>query len=440
MDRKLLYKVLAIGAMAVLLLVPLSMVEGQIRERSQRQRAVQENIADSSAGEQVLAGPVLAIHYLETVEVPAAAEKAGQGAAPRREVFERTLLLPPDELDIDGETAVEIRRRGIYQVRLFRLDAKVGGHFAVRPLGELLQRKTVSHVRAALLLNVSDPRGITNDPQVTVNGKRHRFASPTLAGRDGLRRLSADLGPLDLQQAYRFDFSLPLQLTGTTRLSIAPVGEANRIHLKSDWPHPNFGGRFLPQSRSVDRRGFEAQWAISHLARDFDATLTPSREALSIGFVDPVNIYLQAERAVKYGVLFIALTFAGFFLTETLRRTPIHPMQYLLVGLALAIFFLLLIAFSEHLPFAAAYGIAAAACIGLIAWYLAGAFGGWRRGLAFGSGLTGLYGVLYGVLLSEDNALLMGSLLLFLALGTVMLATRRLDWYVLGGRPADSEA
>ena len=217
-------------------------------------------------------------------------------------------------------------------------------------------------------------------------------------------------------------------------------GEANRIHLKSDWPHPNFGGRFLPQSRSVDRRGFEAQWAISHLARDFDATLTPSREALSIGFVDPVNIYLQAERAVKYGVLFIALTFAGFFLTETLRRTPIHPMQYLLVGLALAIFFLLLIAFSEHLPFAAAYGIAAAACIGLIAWYLAGAFGGWRRGQAFGSGLTGLYGVLYGVLLSEDNALLMGSLLLFLALGTVMLATRRLDWYVLGSRPADSEA
>ena len=140
MDRKLLYKVLAIGAMAVLLLVPLSMVEGQIRERSQRQREVQENIADSSAGEQALAGPVLAIHYLETVEVPAAAEKAAQWAAPRREVFERTLLLPPDELEIDGETAVEIRRRGIYQVRLFRLDAKASGHFAVRPLGELLQR------------------------------------------------------------------------------------------------------------------------------------------------------------------------------------------------------------------------------------------------------------------------------------------------------------
>jgi inner membrane protein len=128
------------------------------------------------------------------------------------------------------------------------------------------------------------------------------------------------------------------------------------------------------------------------------------------------------------------LTFAGFFLTEILRRTPIHPMQYLLVGLALAIFFLLLIAFSEHLPFFASYGLAAAACITLIAYYLAGALGGWRQGAAFGAGLTGLYGVLYGVLLSEDNALLMGSVLLFLALATVMLATRRVNWYGLGQR------
>ena len=161
---------------------------------------------------------------------------------------------------------------------------------------------------------------------------------------------------------------------------------------------------------------------------------------MSIDFIDPVNVYLQAERAVKYGVLFIALTFAGFFLTEILRRTPIHPMQYLLVGLALAIFFLLLISFSEHLSFALAYALAASACIGLISYYLAGALGGWRQGAAFGGGLVGLYGVLYGVLLSEDNALLMGSVLLFAALGTVMLTTRRLNWYSLGRQLSESDA
>lgn len=435
MDKKLLYKMLAIGLMALLLLIPLSMVESQISDRAQRQRAVQDNIANSAAGEQMLAGPVLAIHYREAIEIPAESEKTG----PRRQVVERTLLLPPAELNLDGEAGVETRQRGIYQARLFRLTANGSGHFAVRPLAELLGGKAVSNVRATLQLGISDPRGISNDPQITVNGKAYRFASPESAGENGLRRLRADLGAVDLQQASRFDFSFPLQLTGTTRLAVAPVGEANRIHLKSDWPHPNFGGRFLPQTRSVSSQGFEARWVISHLARNFDATLKAnSGEALSIDFIDPVNVYLQAERAVKYGVLFIALTFAGFFLTEILRRQPIHPMQYLLVGLALAIFFLLLIAFSEHLAFAAAYGIAATACIGLIACYLAGALGGWRQGFAFGSGLTGLYGVLYGVLLSEDNALLMGSLLLFLALGTVMLATRRLNWYGLGNRLTES--
>ena len=428
MDKKLLFKMLAIGLMALLLLIPLAMVESQISDRAQRQREVQDNIANSAAGEQTLAGPVLAVHYRETVEIPAESEKTG----PRRQVVERTLLLPPTELNLDGEAGVETRQRGIYQARLFRLTANGSGYFAVRPPAELLGGRTVSDVRLALQLGVSDPR-------ITVNGKAYRFASAESAGESGLRRLTADLGPVDLQQASRFDFSFPLQLTGTTRLAFAPVGEANHIHLKSDWPHPNFGGRFLPQSRTVSGKGFEAQWEISHLARNFDAALKAnSGEALSIDFIDPVNVYLQAERAVKYGVLFIVLTFAGFFLTEILRRTPIHPMQYLLVGLALAIFFLLLIAFSEHLAFAAAYGIAATACIGLIAWYLAGALGGWRQGFAFGSGLTGLYGVLYGVLLSEDNALLMGSLLLFLALGAVMLATRRLNWYGLGNRLMES--
>lgn len=286
-----------------------------------------------------------------------------------------------------------------------------------------------------LQLGISDPRGINNDPQIQINGKTYRFTSPANknGANNGLPQLSIDLGPLDLQQAARYDFKFPLQLTGTTRLAIAPSGEANHISLKSAWPHPNFGGRFLPTSRNVSQQGFDAQWEISHLARNFEATQNPaSGEVLSIDFVDPVNVYLQAERAVKYGVLFIVLTFAGFFLSEILRRAPIHPMQYLLVGLALAIFFLLLIALSEHLPFFVAYALSAAACIGLIAFYLAGALGGWRQGSAFGAGLTGLYGVLYSVLLSEDNSLLMGSLLLFVALGTTMLATRKLDWYRLG--------
>jgi inner membrane protein len=439
MDRKLLFKIAAICFMSLLLLVPLGLIEGQIRDRSQRQNEVQASIANSAAGEQTLIGPVIAVHFREQVEVPVLEGETGQAGKTRLQVVDRSIMLPPETLNMAGETVVETRHRGIYQARLFRLGLGTSGHFVIRPLSEVRSGGRILEASARLVLGIADPRGVNNDPEVSINGKTYRFASPGSKGKgeqeSAVRQLSIDLGPLDIQRESRFDFSFPLQLTGTTRLVIAPTGEANHIELKSAWPHPNFGGRFLPNARSVTKEGFVANWEISHLARNFEATLNPTRgELLSIDFVDPVNVYLQSERAIKYGVLFIALTFAGFFLTEILRRSPIHPMQYLLVGLALAIFFLLLIAFSEHLPFYAAYGLSATACIGLISTYLAGALGGARQGLAFGAGLTGLYGVLYGVLLSEDNALLMGSVLLFLALGTTMLATRRLDWYRLGAQ------
>jgi inner membrane protein len=157
---------------------------------------------------------------------------------------------------------------------------------------------------------------------------------------------------------------------------------------------------------------------------------------LDVAFIDPVNVYLMAERAVKYGILFVALTFAAFFLTEILMRRSIHPLQYLLVGLALAVFFLLLIALSEHIRFTLAYATSGAACVALIWTYLAGALGSRSAGAAFAGGIGLLYAVLYGVLQSEDNALLMGSLLLFAALAAVMLATRHLDWYRIGAPAA----
>jgi inner membrane protein len=204
------------------------------------------------------------------------------------------------------------------------------------------------------------------------------------------------------------------------------------VQLASNWPHPNFHGRFLPRERQIDNKGFSAKWEISQLARNLDDTLKEhSNEVLRVAFIDPINIYLQSERAVKYGSLFIMLTFGAFFLGEILRRRPMHIVQYLLVGLALAIFFLLLVALSEQFSFAQAYLAASFGCIGLIVFYLTGVLGSWRMGGAFGSGLAALYGMLYVILQLEDKALLMGSLLLFVALSAVMLVTRNLDWYGL---------
>lgn len=434
MQKKLFIKIAAIGLMSLLLLIPLAMIESQIAARGQRQAEVIRDIADSAAGEQTLIGPVLRIRYRERIEVRG--KEAGTGAETvRHEIVTRDTVIAPQTLVIDGEARVEARNRGLYRANLYRLGLTLQGRFDVPAHLGLEPGRDIVSAEAFLVMGLSDPRGVDNDPEVRVDGRPHRFATgseKTFAGAG----LHVALGALDTQTARSLDFTVPLSLTGTSRLAIAPAGEATTVTLRSHWPHPSFQGRFLPVERRVDGDGFEARWQVSHLARNFDRVLSADtdggRETLAVSFVEPVNVYLQGERAVKYGVLFVVLTFAAFFLTEVLRRRPIHLLQYLLVGLALAVFFLLLVALSEHIHFALAYAVSAAACVLLIGTYLAGALGGRRHGMLFGGGIAVLYGVLYGLIRSEDNALLMGALLLFAALGATMLATRRIDWYRIG--------
>lgn len=433
MQKKLLQKLATIALLSLLLLIPLSMIEAQISARSARQADVKRNIAESAAGPQTLIGPILAVRYRERVERREKDEKSGHETL-RQELVERTLLLPPQKLDIAGTARVEARSRGLYRAQLYHLALQLNGSATIPPRLGLDARRAIVDAEAFLLFGLGDLRGVENDPEVTINGQVRHFAAGTaelLAGSG----LHIPLGSFDPATGGAYNFGLPLNLTGSERLALAPTANDTRLALKSDWPHPSFQGRFLPTQRSVTQQGFEAQWQVSHLARNFDNALRAgagSGETLDVSFIDPVNVYLKSERAVKYGLLFVALTFAAFFLTEVMRRLAIHPMQYLLVGLALAIFFLLLIALSEHLNFMIAYGVSATACVTLIGVYLAGVLGSLWRGMAFGAGIAALYGVLYGVLLSEDNALLMGAVLLFAALGATMLATRRIDWYRLG--------
>ena len=435
MQKKLLIKLLAIAGLSMLLLIPLWMIESQIGERSARQDEVTRNIAESSAGQQTLVGPVLLVRYRERIERRSKDEGSGRETV-RQEIVERTKVFPPQNLDLGGDLRVESLKRGLYRVRLYHLAAQVSGAVVVPPRLGLEGAADLVDAQAVLAMGVTDPRGVETDPEVRVNDRSLRFATGT-AGAVAGQGVHVVLGDFDPARGASYDFALPLNLTGLERLAIAPAGNSTRVSLKSDWPHPSFQGRFLPQQRSVSADGFTAQWQVSHLARNFERILKgeghAGGETLGISLIDPVNVYLKSERAVKYGILFVVLTFAAFFLTEVLRRLPIHPMQYLLVGLALAMFFLLLIALSEHVDFVLAYGISSAACVALIGAYLAGALGSRLRGAAFGAGIAALYGVLYGVLLSEDNALLMGTLLLFLALGATMLSTRRLDWYRVGG-------
>jgi inner membrane protein len=423
-------KFVAVLLLAMLLLIPLGMIQEQITRRGGYQRQVTAEIANTAAGRQTLTGPLLAIRYrTQSVENRSQHEN------------EQVAFLPARTLAIKGRADVERRYRGIYQARLFHLDLMVEGEFSlpaemVEGAGEIVE------AYAVMLLGISDPRGMDAEPEVLIDQRPMRFSTPKDKRFDAVlpgSRLELDLGALIPGEARDIRFSVPLKLTGTESFALAPTAESNSFQLQSNWRHPSFQGRFLPRSREVDDKGFAAQWEVSQLARDLKRTLDPrSGEVLSVAFMDPVNIYLQSERAVKYGSLFIALTFAAFFLGEILRRRPMHIMQYLLVGLSLAIFFLLLIALSEHLPFLSAYLVSAGACIGLIVLYLAGAFGAWRPAFAFGAGLAGLYAMLYVILQLEDKALLMGSLLLFAALAAIMLGTRRFDWYGLGDEKMDT--
>jgi inner membrane protein len=236
--------------------------------------------------------------------------------------------------------------------------------------------------------------------------------------------------------AFEVEFSAALQ--GTETLSVVPLAERNAISLGSPWPHPKFHGAFLPRAREIGPTGFRARWEVSSLASNAQSqycevlrTSDAARalDAISVSLVDPVDTYTQVDRATKYGVLFVLLTFVAFFMFELLKRLRIHPIQYGLVGLALSIFFLLLLALSERIPFAIAYLVAALACVGLIGHYLAHVLGGWLRGAGLAAMLGTLYGALYGLLISEDNALVLGAGLLFSVLASIMVLTRRIDWY-----------
>jgi inner membrane protein len=448
MNRMLLKKLSGMIILTLLLLLPLMMVTEQIGTRKGYQEAVEMEISQTAFGSQILAGPVLAVRY--RVQKPPEAikdEKTGKTLATRLPPpEERVLTVPAEQLDMIGKASVEARRRGIYRVQIYHLDTTLKGSFHLP--ADLLRLKPedgkLLDARAVLLFGVTDLRGIDDDPVVDINGQKMRFVKPSdtvLAQILRGSRLEMELGGLTPDETRDFDFVFPLRLSGMGSFALAPTALANRVRLTSAWLHPSFHGNFLPREHRIDKTGFEASWMVSSLNLNDALSEAESNpgfpEVLGVSFIEPVSIYLQSERAVKYGVLFIVLTFTAFFLWEILRRRPLHFMQYLLAGLALTLFFLLLIALSEHIDFLYAYLLAAAACISLIVFYLSGVLGGRKPALAFGGGLTALYGALYGLLQSEDNALLMGSCILFAALAAVMGSTRKLDWHRLGNAPGN---
>jgi len=428
MKFALALKLLVIGIVTIVISVALVMVNGTITDRQRYRDDTVRSIEASYASQQTLIGPVLVRPYTETTVTT---ERDDKGTLkPVTHTASLNALSFPHTLNLTGQLKPNERRHGLYSVELYELAAHLtGGIDLARPQ----TTGTIVFGEPYLALSVEDVRGFVGTPAVTVNGQAAYIvqgADPVTANwTPNLHIPLRTLKPTDTH----LDFALDMNLGGTERLSLAPIGDSNHFELTSTWPSPLFDGQFLPRTRTVGPAGFTATWDVPSLATgaqlELQAASSKPVDLLTTSLLTTIDPYKLSDRATKYGILFVLLTFGGFFLFEMLKSLPIHPIQYLLVGFGLAIFFLLLISFSEHVPFALAYLISSAACIGLLTFYLAYVLRGTLRALGFGAMLATLYAAVYGLLISEDNALILGSLLLFAVLAAVMVVTRKVDWY-----------
>jgi inner membrane protein len=439
-------KVSCICLLIVFLQVPLFLTYGVLRERQRFQAQAASEIAGIWGRAQQVTGPVLAVPYTfrNTVVRPKVVNGKKEDVEEVVSVHATAYFLP-EVLKVGGTVDPEVRRRGIYESIVYSTRLTLAGNFQPDFAAAGIGAERILWENAQVLVGVTDLRGIRVVSPVAINGgKAFPFETADGIGGEGLS-LAAKIEGAGAGQ--KLEFALEMALQGSERLDFVPAGKVTQVSLTSRWADPSFGGAYLPTQRSVGPAGFTAAWESSHFSRGFGSSWS-SRVATSgemlrklsaagfgVRFNQPVDGYAMAERAQKYGLLFFVLVFAVFFLFEvTAPALRIHPLQYALVGAALALFFLGFLALSEFVTTGLAYGAAAAACTAMVALY-AWSFlkTGWRT-LVIGGGLAATYGYLYFVLQSQDYALVAGTAALFAALALVMFCTRRINWYTLDGK------
>jgi inner membrane protein len=428
-------RALLISGIAVLILLPIKLIEGKISERRARAEQVVNRFAAETSGPQIVAGPFIALTCEEAYTDERQVMRAGKAetVSERKTRACATAYFPARTLRASASLPVETLHRGIYDIRLYRSTVDLSGELEWPARAPATGTVARAWKQAYLVVAVSDARGIKS----IVSSRSPAIASGP-GGSLAQFAIREDLGAYEAREpGERLAFGYKMELVGTSSLHIAPTGDATEIRMRSDWPHPSFSGGWSPDERRVSAQGFEAMWRTTHVATGGQpfwnklagegklATLTA---AAGVSLFDPVNVYTLSYRATEYAFLFVLFTFAALALAEATTGIRLHAMQYLLTGSALAVFFLLLIALSEHIAFERAYACAAAACVALLTFYLRHPLGTWARTFGFSGIFVALYVSLYVLLRSEDHALLMGSLMVFALLAVAMIATRKLDW------------
>jgi inner membrane protein len=432
-----------LGFLTLLLQIPIAMISGLVSERQQRREGAITEVSSKWGNAQSITGPALVVPYIHQWSEAGA---AGQQVT-RSETRNATFL--PEQLHIGAKIDSDIRQRGIFSVPVYKLDLAVDGEFARPNFAELgINPSSVDWRRAHLALGISDARAIQQETSVTWNDKQVAFLPATGGFTEGGTGIHAPVALPDTGQRVKFSF--PLKLNGSLSFDVVPFGRTTVVEMQGDHSAPSFQGNWLPTERTVTDSGFVAKWSVSFLGRSYPQAWTSEasmKDAIDnsrfgVELVNTVDHYRMATRSVKYAGLFILLTFATVWLIEILARVRVHTIQYLMLGAALCVFYLLELSLSEHLGFPFAYVVASAAVIGMVAAYSFVILRRLSRALIVAGAVTLLYAYLYLLLMNEDYALLIGSVGLFAILGAIMYATRRVDWYAVGAtapEPAGAE-
>ena len=442
-------KLVLVGILTVLLMIPSLFVWVLVEERSHRAREVAGDIAQSWGGTQHVNGPYLVIPFTETYTT-------GPSDRLKTETVRRKVVLFPQRLTVSGDIAVEERKKSIYALPVYKGRLDLAGSFAAPP-EDMFEPKfggtiDIAADKAVLVIGIGDIRALKSEIVLKLNAARSIDFEPGLGplsaapGREPTRAQSpsgvnALVPPADWRKGFAFD--IPLRLNGSTAIYFAPAGQSTKVMLRSDWPHPGFTGAFLPETRAITESGFDAAWTIPYLARGIPKVLETGHlplqdKLLGVKFVEPVNFYQTISRSLKYAIGFISLTFLAVFVLEMRSGWRFHWIQYGLVGLALIIFYVMLLALAEHVGYGPAYLIAAGAATLLNAVYVGTSLRSRTAGGVMLAVLASIFAVLFALMREQDYALLIGSLIAFAALAITMFVTQRIDWS--GERGASREA
>lgn len=431
-------RMLMVGLLIIVLLIPLSYIDSLIRERSYRQIDVVNEINGKWGSEVLVYGPILKLPYKTYTETSKFNEKTKVYIKETKTHLNYAYLFPEtlqSKVDVNSKTL----KRGNFESAVFTTNMNFSGSYLQAELAsKRIKNEDIIWDRATVIVKTSNLKGIKNEMRLKINNNTYTFETNFTdnSNSSNLDELeSTFINEKDLPKKGGVDFSFNMSFNGSQQIQIVPIGKTTTMNMTSNWADPSFTGNFLPndETKEITKDGFKADWKILHINRAFSQQYlnnVPNLNQYAFGtkFIVMVDEYQKSERSAKYGFLVISLTFLVFFLIQTLSKINIHPFQYLMIGLALTMFYTLLVSISEHSNFLKAYLIAGASVVTLITLYSKSILKTFKFPIFIGLSLTALYTFIYVIIQLESYALLVGSIGLFLILASIMYVSRKIDW------------